>query len=46
MSDSPLIYGKIAIYRGAITEDGKLIKTGTTLWYNFNLDDLHLPNPF
>ena len=39
--------GRILIYRGAIKEDGSIIKLDSAIfWYNVNLDDTYSPDPF
>lgn len=40
------INGMIIIYRGAIEEDGTIVKTSEILWSNTALDENHTPDPF
>ena len=38
--DSPVTYGKIYIFRGALRPDGRIVKTTEVLWYNDQLNDI------
>lgn len=43
----PVVKGRLIIYRGAIMEDGSVVKIDSEiLWQNVNLDEATLPDPF
>lgn len=43
--DSPIVFGQIIIYRGALRPDGTIVRTTEILWKNDKLNDIGQVDP-